>query len=92
MFYLVTYKTNEIIRDDSGRPIITKSNDNQEISAAIKQYGALWVEPIPCENFASLTVPVHAKLTEEDLEWLNIAKPETVIPKIKQNGGLFDFM
>ena len=94
MFYLVTHKTNQIIRDDNGKPIITELNDSPEISAAIKKHGALWLETVPWKNTSSLRV--HAELTSEDIEWLQAQDKQIPIHTIntvsKEAGGLFDFM
>lgn len=95
MFYLVSYKTKQIIRDEKGRPVISFLNVGPEISAAVKQYGAVWGEPVYQKAAAALTV--HAKLTEEDMEYISSIPTPTQPIVVRQKepemaGNLFDFM
>lgn len=92
MLYLVSYKTKEIIRDDNGNPVLSKTNHSPEISEAVKKYGPVWCDLVPWQNTSNLTY--HAKLTKQDLDWINSITEIKQTPKpISDTGnGLFDFM
>lgn len=94
MFYMISYTTKQILRDENGKPLLSRLNDSPEISDALKKHGPLWLEFI---NTKSYSIPPKAALTQEDLLYIQTICPVTpqqpeVASVDNSSGGLFDFM
>ena len=69
MFYIVSYKTNHIIRDDQNHPVVVYTNASEVISNMVQLHGAIWLEPVYKQKAAALRRHGEDDLTQDDLKY-----------------------